>query len=233
MVASGLFGMRRVVMELSEQGMEKLGAFTLELSSGVESLEVLHRVKHGPEGSAILCRIRPKDPKARLADLKFKFKKFEVLAEEKEGFLVYLEAEAARLPAVGPNPPKVLLNLPIEVRGTSRRVTIIGEPSELKKLFRWLERNGVDSRVVSNSDVKSPPESALGDLSRQQKRALLAAYSSGYYETPRRAHLDDIAKGQKVNKSTFAEHLLKAENRLIARVLADELNRSTPEYRGT
>jgi HTH DNA binding domain len=229
MVGLDVAGMRRVVMELSEKGMEKLGGFTLELSGGVESLEVSHRLSHGTEGSAILCRIKPKDPKAKVADLKFKFKKFEVLSEGDAGFIVYLEAEAPRLPPLGPNPPKVFLNLPIEVRGGRRRVTILGEGAELKKLFRWLGNRSVDFKVLSNSDAKSSPESALGSLSGQQRKALLAAYSSGYYEIPRRSHLEEIARGQRVNKSTFAEHLLKAENRLIARVLADELNGRTPE----
>ncbi len=223
--------MRRVVMELSEQGMEKMAGFTLELSRDIESLEVLHRLRHGTEGSAIVCRIKPKDKAAKMGELKFKFKKFEVLSEEADGFLVYLEAEAARLPPLGPNPPKIFLNLPIEVRGGSRRVTILGDSAELRKLFRWLGKRGVNFEVLSNSDARSSPESALGGLSGQQKKALLAAYAHGYYEIPRRSHLDEIAREQKVNKSTFAEHLLKAENRLIGSILAEELNHPNPEGR--
>lgn len=201
----------------------------MELSRDVESLEVVHHVRHGTEGSAIICRIKPKDSGAKIEDLKFRFKKFEVLAEEKDGFLVYLEAEAARLSPEGPNPPKVILNLPIEVRGGTRRVTFLGDAAELKKLFRWLERRGVKFQVLSNSDSRSSPESVLDGLSEQQQKAIFAAYSSGYYEVPRKVNMDALARRERVKKSTFAEHLLKAENRLISRTLANELSHAKSE----
>ena len=221
--------MRRVVMEVPEQQIKKLGAYTAELSRDVESLEVVHHLRHGTEESAIICKIKPKDSGAKIGDLKFRFKKFEVLSEEKDGFLVYLEAETAPLSPEGPNRPRVYLNFPFEVRGGNRRVTFLGDSAELKKMFRWLERRGIKFEVLSNSDARTSPESALDGLSGQQRKALVAAYSNGYYEVPRRVNLDALARWQNVKKSTFAEHLLKGENRLISRVLADELKHTLPE----
>lgn len=174
-------------------------------------------------------QIKPKDSGAKIGDLKFRFKKFEVLSEEEDGFLVYLEAETVPLSPDDPNPPKVYLNFPFEVRGGNRRVTFLGEAAELKKMFRWLEERGVKFEVLSNSDARSSPESALDGLSGQQRKALLSAYANGYYEVPRRVNLDALAGRQNLNKSTFAEHLLKAENRLISRVIADELKHMQPE----
>jgi hypothetical protein len=221
--------MRRVVLEVPEQQIEKLGAYTAELSRDVESLEVVHHLRHGTEGSAIICRIKPKGGGTKLGDLKFKFKKFEILSEEKDGFLVYLEAETSPLSPEGPNPPKVYLNFPFEVRGGNRRVTLLADAAELKRMFRWLEGKGVKFRVLSNSDARSSPESVLDGLSEQQRKALFSAYASGYYEVPRKVNLDVLARRQNINKSTFGEHLLKAENRLISRILADELNHARPE----
>jgi hypothetical protein len=216
--------MRRVVMELPEQDVKKLGGYTAELSRDVESLEVVHHVKHGTEGSAIICKIKPKGDGPKIYDLKFRFKKFEVLSEERDGFLVYLEAETAPLSPEGSKPPIVYLNFPFEIRAGTRRVTFLGDEAELKKLFRWLEKMGVKFKVLSNSDARSSPDSVLNSLSEQQRRALLSAYIEGYYEVPRRVNLEALAQRQHVNKSTFAEHLMRAENRLISRILTDGLD---------
>jgi predicted DNA binding protein len=45
--------------------------------------------------------------------------------------------------------------------------------------------------------------------------ALLTAYGLGYYDVPRRTPSEDIAKLLKIDKSTFAEHLRKAEKRIV------------------
>ena len=209
-------------MELPEQDVRKLGKYSAELSRDIESLEVIHHLRHTPDGSAILCRVRPKEAKSGIGELKFKFKKFEVLSEEEDGLVVYVEAESAPLAPPGARPPKVYLNFPFEVRKGTRRVTFLGESGEIKKLFGWLEKNGVKFDVVSNSDATESPESVIGALTEQQRKALLSAYAAGYYQVPRKVTLGTLARKESVNKSTFAEHLLKAENRVISRVLEEE-----------
>ena len=155
-----------------------------------------------------------------------------MLSEEKDGFIVYLEAEPAPLSPGDSNPPKVYLNFPFEVRGGSRRVTFLGDTAELKKLFRWLEHRGVRFDALSNSDARSSPDSVLNGLTAQQRNALFTAYANGYYEAPRKVNLNELARKQNVNKSTFAEHLLKAENRLISLTLAEELDPARRAGRG-
>ncbi len=214
--------MRRVVIELPEEEIAKLGEYQAELSREVESLEVMHHVKHGPNGSAIICRVRPKVGKTKLKDMKFRFKKFEVLAEEKDGLIVYLEAEAAPLATGGQTPPKVLLNFPFEIRRGKRRITLLGDAAELKKLFEWLEENGIRFEILSNSEASSSPDNALGTLTNGQRRALLAAHAGGYYNTPRSVTLEQLAVARDVNKSTFAEQLMKAENQVISWTVAKE-----------
>jgi len=224
--------MRRVVLELPEQEIKKLGDYTAELSREVESLEVMHHLRHGREGSAIICKIRPKATTKDMSDLGFRFKKFEVLSEEKDGLIVYLEAETAPLSPEGSNPPKVLLNFPFEVRGGHRLVTFIGDAAELKKLFQWLEDRGVQFDILSNSDARFSPDSVLNSLTEKQRNILTSAYANGYYSTPRKVTLDALARAQNLNKSTLAEHLLKAENRLISQILTGELReQSRPRRR--
>lgn len=214
--------MRRVVVEVPERDMKKLGEYRAELSREVESMEVVHHVKHGLQGSAIICKVRPKAVRTKLRELKFRFKKFEILSEEKDGLIVYLEAEAAPLTTPDQNVPKVFLNFPFEVRAGKRRITFLGDGAELKKLFRWFEDNDIQFDVLSNSEAGSPPDSVLGTLTNGQRKALLAANASGYYNLPRSVTLEQLALEGKVNKSTFAEQLMKAENRVISWTVAKE-----------
>jgi hypothetical protein len=214
---------RRVVIQLPDQETTKLGNYTIELSREVESLDVIHHVKHGIEGSAVVCRVRPKDSfKDKVAGVIFKFTKFEVLSQENDGLIVYIAAEAAPMSPGTPNPPKVYLNFPFEVRAGNRRVTFLGYGVEIKKLFRWFKKNRVNFEVLSNTDARFSPNSLLHGLTHQQRNALHSAYAGGYYEQPRKVNLDALARKQNVNKSTFAEHLLKAENYTISRAMADE-----------
>jgi len=60
---------------------------------------------------------------------------------------------------------------------------------------------------------------ALESLTGKQKEALEAAYSAGYYSFPRRASLEQIARKNGVPRTTFQNHLRKAENKLIPAVV--------------
>ena len=52
-------------------------------------------------------------------------------------------------------------------------------------------------------------------LSKQQKKVFSYAYESGYYQTPRKTTIAQIAHALHLNHSTVGEHLCKAENKLI------------------
>ena len=59
----------------------------------------------------------------------------------------------------------------------------------------------------------------FGDLTRKQSDALLAAYRFGYYNSPRQVTTDLIAASVGVGRTTYEEHLRKAENRVIAALI--------------
>ena len=53
-------------------------------------------------------------------------------------------------------------------------------------------------------------------LSEKQKLIFSLARKNGYYETPRRTTIEEIASSAGVHKATAAEHLRKAENKLLS-----------------
>lgn len=61
--------------------------------------------------------------------------------------------------------------------------------------------------------------SLFGDLTGKQVDAMLKAHRYGYYSAPREITTENIAKGLGISRSTFEEHLRKAENRIVANLI--------------
>jgi len=55
----------------------------------------------------------------------------------------------------------------------------------------------------------------FNDLTPKQRDAMLQAYRYGYYSSPRQIKTEHIAKGLGLSRSTYEEHLRKAENRIL------------------
>lgn len=75
-----------------------------------------------------------------------------------------------------------------------------------------------------------PVSSLFADLTKKQIDALLACYGMGYFRFPRKMNVKSIAESRKVARTTFQEHLTKAENKLVASVVPYlQLLRAEPE----
>lgn len=59
----------------------------------------------------------------------------------------------------------------------------------------------------------------LPKISPKQKEAIELAYREGYYYYPKKTELNKLAKIMKIGKSTFQEHLKKAENKIIPKLI--------------
>ena len=88
--------------------------------------------------------------------------------------------------------------------GVVHRDAIIKMLKELKKMGKL--------KVLSIGQV----EFANTLLSKQQRKIFRYAYEHGYYELPRKLTVAKIAKALKLSPATVGEHLLKAENKMIA-----------------
>jgi predicted DNA binding protein len=61
--------------------------------------------------------------------------------------------------------------------------------------------------------------SLFGDLTGKQTDALLQAHRHGYYSSPRQITTEHVAQSVGVSRSTYEEHLRKAENHLMAALI--------------
>lgn len=67
------------------------------------------------------------------------------------------------------------------------------------------------SMILSANDL-------LGNLTDKQMTAVEAAVQGGYYETPRRTRVQDLADASETPRTTFQEHLQKGEAKLMQAV---------------
>ena len=78
------------------------------------------------------------------------------------------------------------------------------------KILRKVPFNGfIASSLTLSADV------LFSGLTERQMDALLTAYRHGYYNLPRDADVQTIAAKNRVPRTTFQEHLKKAENKLV------------------
>ena len=90
---------------------------------------------------------------------------------------------------------------------------------DIKKLFKDLERHcevEVTSRKsISEESVHSSllisAGSLLSGLTEKQTRAFIAALDNGYYNLPRNASAMEIARRLGIPRSSFVDHLRKAQ----------------------
>jgi len=81
---------------------------------------------------------------------------------------------------------------------------------ELQDAVAALERCA-EIAYIRSAEVVEPD---VG-LTERQMSALKAAVEMGYFETPRRSSIKDVAKRLKVSPSTAVEHLRKAEKKVL------------------
>lgn len=110
--------------------------------------------------------------------------------------------------------------------GLERYTVVIGSRAELAVLTQNLARLG-EVTVEKVSDVGADALSVsvpLGDLTsgftQKQLQAMRLAIAEGYYETPRRTSAEELAAKSGVSRSTYEEHLRKAERRALERFAA-------------
>jgi predicted DNA binding protein len=60
-----------------------------------------------------------------------------------------------------------------------------------------------------------PSNEILAGLTRKQAESLLTAVNLGYYKVPRKTRFEDIAEIVKVPRTTYEEHVRKAESKII------------------
>lgn len=77
-----------------------------------------------------------------------------------------------------------------------------------------LSKTGLDETQIPHT-MLAPVDQLLDQITERQLDALRLALDNGYYEQPRQTSVNELATQTTVARSTYEEHLRKAENKLI------------------
>jgi predicted DNA binding protein len=95
------------------------------------------------------------------------------------------------------------------------------EEEATRSMFKALQSNG-RAELLSKRELSLDfiPQNVsvhglFADLTDKQRDALLKAHRHGYYQSPRKVGTEDVARTAGVSRSTYEEHLRKAENRVM------------------
>ncbi len=91
--------------------------------------------------------------------------------------------------------------------------------SNLSKMSKLeIESRSVIPRESARGAITVPVDEFLGTLTKKQLAAFMAAMQMGYYGMPKGATIDEIASKQGMKRSTYEEHLRKAELKILQAV---------------
>jgi predicted DNA binding protein len=88
--------------------------------------------------------------------------------------------------------------------------------SKMSKLE--IQSKSVVARDSARSAITVPVDEFLGSLTRRQLGAFMAAMQMGYYNLPKRTTIEEVASRQGMKRSTYEEHLRKAELKILQAV---------------
>jgi predicted DNA binding protein len=74
------------------------------------------------------------------------------------------------------------------------------------------------TRESARGAITVPVDEFLKSLTKKQLAAFLAAMQLGYYNLPKRVTVEEIASNQGMKRSTYEEHLRKAELKILQSV---------------
>jgi hypothetical protein len=216
--------MRRATLEVNyEDSWKKIfGNYV----NKIDLLEALKCFKCDTQGLALICRIKLKDNKMTIKELQGKglLTKVEILYKEKDGsFVVFIEGKSCVPPrSKNVKPFQVMMSKPPEFLDVDKmKVEVIGKEKEMQKFLNYTA--ALDNRpfkLTGLSALEPRQESHLANLTGRQRQALITAYGLGYYDVPRKVSSEEVSRHLNMDKSTFVEHLRKAERKIVTQVIA-------------
>ncbi|MBU7045870.1 MAG: helix-turn-helix domain-containing protein [Theionarchaea archaeon] len=98
------------------------------------------------------------------------------------------------------------------VKGKEICILIFENKQKLRKVLKQL---GTDWKVIRIGNVNLQFD--LEDLTPQQLRAVNLAIEKGYFEIPKKVNLEELSQQMKLSRTTFLEHLRKAEKKILSK----------------
>lgn len=115
---------------------------------------------------------------------------------------------------------------------------IVFQHRDLARFFQRLEDKKITYKILRKvpfdgflaSSLTLTADALFANLTNKQADSLMTAYKHGYYRLPRVADVKEIASKKRIPRTTFQEHLRKAESKIITSLIPYmQLFRQAPE----
>jgi len=198
-------------------------------------VQVLQSFSVRPQVAALIVRVRRhgpfKDPaevrrEAAAIGRRYRVERFEILSTDagRGEYVAWIEWGL----------PEILRGrlgeewggvVPLEVVQTGpreARVVLLASEEVLPRLRRFLEEVGAPYRVRTVRTAAADAWQPLASLTTRQRHLLELAFRLGYYGSPAKASLAQIASLVGISRAAVSKHLRAAERKLLAAALAPE-----------
>ena len=124
--------------------------------------------------------------------------------------------------------PSILLIPPIAYENGWEYFRLIAfRHDKARNFLARLRENGFNIEILRKmpfdgyiaSSLALTTDALFSGLTEKQMDALLTAFAQGYFRYPRGSDLQTIASKEKISRTTFLEHLKKAENKIITALI--------------
>lgn len=220
--ADNIFLMRRVILEVTEKELAKVG-IELPQFKKIKSMEIVYFLKQDHEEFAGIAQVQLNSPATKINEMLKGGYLLETQVLERKSSDTYIVFFRG-----GPSLSSVLdyigieggyLFTPLGVGDGKVKICFLGNEAQVKMFLERIDILEIRYRIVSLADASFSPTSPLSRLTEKQREILIAAYKSGYYDIPRKITSEELAKKLNLVDSTVVEHLRKAEQRLITQIL--------------
>jgi len=213
------------VNELIEHGQPELLEHRQEVRTmrELESFEILHILKQDQTEMAMIAKIRLRDKKLSIKDLfGDELQEYQLLEKDKSGAETYF-LKSTHLD----NPDEFdsilgfggYLTEPFSIRDGKATMTFLGSSSQLRKILKALVALKLPYKILGLSDAKFSYDSPLSGLTEKQRRIIVSAFNSGYYDVPRRISSESLAEKLEIRAPTLVMHRRKAEHRILQKII--------------
>jgi len=211
--------MRRLIVEISSRAFSKL--LPERPIQKIRSMEVLHFLKFDYKEAAMILRVEFNEPNVSIEDI-FGDDLAEVqILEHEKGKESETYTYFIKVLRPGPDVATVggYVSLPYEIREGKIKVTFLGSAKQVRDFIKLFEDAGIRTRIISHTDAKFLPHSPLSRLTEKQRRALITAYTLGYYDIPKKIGLVQLAEKLNLAHSTLDVQLRRGERRLLSHII--------------
>lgn len=114
---------------------------------------------------------------------------------------------------------EIKIEFPIIIENGFIIMSIIGTSAELHAITSTFIENGWKMEILAVENYNPDLNSILHILTDKQRSILIESYNSGYFDHPRRINAGELAEKMGIHKTTFLEHIHRAEKRLISHLI--------------